>query len=598
MNNVTVPGCGSTRMGTGDLTSKAPPCRVGRRSSGTLRIAILAAAILMAGRPGAGAAPLELASPFTDHAVLQQGTNVPIWGWAGPGATVRVSFAGREAETKADTEGRWILRLPPLAAASEGRPLRAVSGETAIEREDVVVGEVWLASGQSNMEMPLAPAPHYPGVTNWEQEIAAANVPRLRMFTVAKAVSQIPQPRCGGTWQVCAPGVVSNWSAAGYFFGRDLLARLDVPVGIVHASWPGSGSAAWVRRAAMETDPSLKGMLAQWDGWSGEGYAKQLKVFELKLAEWEAAKKAARKSGQAPGPRPKPPHGGPDHHQRPANLWCGMVAPVLPYAARGVIWYQGETPGLGSYHDVFETVLRIQIADWRMQFGTPDLTFLIVQLTNWKQPLVTLPDALDPWAVGWARQRDDQIRVAATTAHAGTIVGHDLGGENYLHPPRKQAVGKRLALAAAALAYGQPVAWSGPLYREHRVEGDAIRVFFDHQGGGLMADGGTPLRRFALCGAEPTRQFVWADARIETAAESGLTEDTVVVRARSVSRPYAVRYAFEMNPEGANLSNRAGLPAHPFRTDDWAFVDKRTRQQSDEQWQRKLEEMRQPQNGK
>jgi len=456
---------------------------------------------------------LKLPAIFGDHMVLQCNMPVPIWGWAKPNEEVAVILKGKTPlVTKANEEGRWMLRLPPQPAGGPHELIVRTREET-VRFTDVLFGEVWVCSGQSNMEWPVALA------QNAKQEIATANFPQIRFFVVEKSVALEPQPDCKGRWVVCSPETVGGFSAVGYFFGREIHQRLKVPVGLIGTYWGGTPAEAWTDLKALESDPDLKPIL-------------------------ERLPRDRSKIPQQPQP--------PINNWTPTALFNAMVAPIIPYAIRGVIWYQGESNVGRAYQ--YRKLFPALINSWRRAWGQGDFPFLFVQLANY------LERKPEPTESAWAELREAQLLTFKTVRNTGMAVAIDIGEANDIHPRNKQDVGKRLALAALAIAYGQKVVYSGPIYRSMRIEGDKIRLFFDHVGSGLVAKGGE-LKGFAIAGED--RKFVWAKAKIEG--------NTVVVWSEQVPKPVAVRYAWADNPE-CNLYNKEGLPASPFRTDDWPGV--------------------------
>jgi sialate O-acetylesterase len=462
-------------------------------------------------------ADVKLASIFGDSMVLQRELPVPVWGWADAGEQVTVTFGDQTKQVAADSNGRWQVNLDPLSADAEGRSLK-VSGNNSIELKDVLVGEVWICSGQSNMEWGVG------GSMNAKEETAAADHPMIRLFDVqGHLTSPVAKDTCPGQWNVCQPSSVGGFSAVGYFFGRRLQSELGVPIGLVGSNWGGTRIEPWTSPAGFHTVPELKDIAAQVDAYN--------------------------ESTQVQG-------------QSPSAIYNAMIHPLSPFAMRGAIWYQGESNG-GEGESYFHKKQAL-VNGWRQIFQ-PNLAFYWVQLANWKEPTDN-PAGGD----GWALIREAQ-RKALEIDHTGMAVIIDIGEANDIHPRNKQDVGWRLAQWALHQTYGREnLVPSGPLYKSHRVEGSSIRVSFEHVGDGLMigskeglqptkevADG--KLQRFAIAGAD--KQWHWAEATIDG--------DDVIVSSPQVAEPVAVRYAFSMNPTGANLYNREGLPASPFRTDEW-----------------------------
>jgi sialate O-acetylesterase len=494
-------------------------------------------------------AEVKLASPFTSHMVLQREMKVPVWGTAAPGEKVTVEFAGQKKSIVAAADGKWRVDLKPLKASAEGRTLTVTGSHTGqpIQLDDVLVGEVWLASGQSNMDFSVSKkVKYFAGVTNEEQEIAAANYPLIRMFTGKSAKTYEPQSSVNGEWRVCSPETVPAFSAVGYFFARDLHQELKVPVGIVTLAFGASTAEAWIRRETMAADPQLKPMLDRFDSACQAFKATGADPGKLKAAEeaHEALDAQARAEGRPPPRRPRNPDPVQDQHNATV-LFNGMINPAIPYAIRGAIWYQGESivggeAGVELYPHVQATLIR----DWRKLWGEGDFPFYIVQLAGQE-----------------AGSNSPRVREAQATVlslpNTGMAVTTDIGEAHNVHPHNKQDVGDRLTRIALAKTYGHKIEYSGPVFDTMKVEGRAIRVKFSHLGGGLVAKGGGPLKWFVIAGAD--MKFVPAEAKLDG--------HTVVVSSSEVTAPVAVRYAWVNFPDGCNLYNAAGLPAAQFRTD-------------------------------
>lgn len=429
--------------------------------------------------------------------VLQQGIPVRIWGTAGPGEAVRVEFEGQSVSTTAGAGGKWEAWLKPLTAAG---PLEMkITGASAMVVKDVLVGEVWLASGQSNMEFALS------GAMNHDEEVAAADHPFLRLFIVKRVEADQPADDVTGAWEVCTPKTAARFSAVAYFFGRDLEGRLHVPMGLIESNWGGTPAQSWTSREALQNDPALQYVAGEW---------------QRVLAD-----PALRK------PYPTAPF----------RLYNAMIAPLTPYAIRGAIWYQGESNTSETHAFRYRRLFATMIEDWRNRWGEGDFPFLFVQLANFKANGL------------WPVLRESQAE-ALRLRNTGMAVTIDIGNPANVHPTNKQEVGRRLALAARALVYGEAVEFSGPVYRQATGEGGALRVWFTHAEG-MQAKGGGAVSGFTVAGKDGN--FVPAEARIEG--------DTVVVSSPQVSAPAAVRYAWADDPE-CNLINREGLPAVPFRS--------------------------------
>ena len=479
----------------------------------------------------AARADVRLPAVFSEHMVLQQqGTGAPVWGWAEAGEKVTVKIADQQAEATADDKGQWTVRLKPLAA---GGPLEmTVTGKNTISVKDVMVGEVWVASGQSNMEWSVN------AINATAEQKAAANFPALRMFTMQKGIGSKPIREHNGKWELCTPETVGGFSAVGYFFGRELHQQLNVPVGIIHTSWGGTPAEAWTEASALEADPDLKGMAENW--------RQQVAAFPQQLEEWKKVADAAEAEGRTV---PALPHDPRNNAWRSSGLYNAMIAPLAPYQIKGAIWYQGESNAERAYQ--YRKLLPAMIASWRKAWGQGDFPFGIVQLANF------MAQNDQPGESHWAELREAQSMTAAMPNN-GLAVAIDIGDAADIHPRNKEDVGKRLAAWALSGVYGKDVPGSGPVYESMAALGNAVRIKFKHTHGGLVAKGGEPVKGFAVAGED--RKWVWADAKIDG--------ETVVVSSPQVAKPVAVRYAWANNPV-CNLYNKAGLPASPFRTDDW-----------------------------
>ncbi|HXI70613.1 MAG TPA: sialate O-acetylesterase [Verrucomicrobiae bacterium] len=624
----------------------------------------------------------ELNPLFQDNAVLQCDARVPVWGTAHDAEKITVTFAGQKVSTVA-TNGGWKVWLQPMKPNATPQSL-TVSGDTTSVITNILVGEVWVASGQSNMERQLGLRVGQQPIADWEHEVAAANYPEIRQFYVPQTKSFTPLAMANGNWTVCSPATVKDFTAVGYFFARDLFAARHVPVGIIHSSWGGTPAEAWTSGAGLQTLPDFAGPLAQlkelaanpelahretlakqeawyqtadpgskpgavWSAaeldandwktmtlptlWESAGYAdfdgvfwfrrtfelpqywdggdvwlhlgavddndttwvngtlvgtttgwSQLRVYRvpgkllkhganviavrvldtgaggglyggdgtmrvmfgsagssshradkfLSLAGPWLCKPGAslRETGWPPGDFSQDP-------SAPTVLYNGMIAPLLPYAMRGVIWYQGEA-NVGRERQ-YQTLFPAMIADWRQAWGREDFPFLFVQIAPYNS---MTPEIRDAQLLSWQH--------TTNTAMAVTI---DCGDANDIHPPRKQPVGARLALAARALAYGEKLEYSGPVFDSMKIEGANAILKFTHLDGGLVAKDGE-LKGFTMAGAD----------KVFHPAQAKIVGEAVVVNAAEVPQPVAVRYGWANVPEG-NLFNRAGLPASPFRTD-------------------------------
>jgi sialate O-acetylesterase len=474
-------------------------------------------------------AAVKLPAVISDHMVLQQGMPVKVWGTADPGEMVKVDFQGQSVSVKAAENGKWTAWLRPLTAAG---PLEM--NINSLTLHDVLVGEVWLGSGQSNMEFRLATA------VNHDEEIARADYPLIHLFQVKRAVTEQPQDDVVGSWQVCSPATVKGFSAVEYFFGRHLLGNLHVPMGLIESDWGGTPAQSWTSRQALDSDPALKFVGDEWTNVLGR-YPEAKARYDVQLATWNTAAADAKAQGKTPPNRPNPP-AGPGHPNTPSGLYNAMIAPLTPYGIRGVIWYQGESNASEAHAYKYRRLFGAMIQDWRNQWNEGDFPFLFVQLANYKSN------------VYWPVLRESQTETLRL-ANTGMAVIIDIGESNDIHPKNKQDVGLRLALAARALAYHQPIEYSGPMYQAAAPEGSAMRVYFTHAEK-LAAAGGGEIAGFEVAG--PDGKYVPAQAKVDGG--------TLLVSSADVIAPAAVRYAWADDPV-ANLVNQIGLPAGPFRSD-------------------------------
>jgi sialate O-acetylesterase len=619
---------------------------------------------------------LRLPHVFSDHAVLQRDKPLPVWGWAAPGAPVAVTLATQSRTATADADGKWKVTFDPLAVGAPVE-LSATSAGATVKAVDLLIGEVWVCSGQSNMQWSTQQA------INGPQEVANANFPQIRLLGVPNISSDKPLDDIANSWAVCSPQTVGGFTAVGYFFGRELHQQLNVPIGLIGTSWGGTPAESWTSREALAANPDLAHFNAAFD--------KAMAEYPVALAKQAAASKASNdtaaaqalddSSWQLPAtdttawkdmaqpqnwekaglkidgvvwfrrsveiaatdagkdltlslgaiddsditwfdgtevghtdgwntprtytipaklatagthtiavrvtdtgggggfhgapedmhlgsvkldgawryqvakaiPEPPKPPMGPGNPWLPSSLRNGMITPLIPYAIRGAIWYQGESNASRAWQ--YRTLFPAMITDWRTAWGAGDFPFGFVQLANFTDARA------EPGDSDWAELRDAQLNTLRTLPAIGMGSAIDLGEAKDIHPKNKQDVGKRLAGWALATIHGKSLEWSGPLYTGAKIEDGKIRVAFDHLGGGLVARGGA-LKRFAIAGDD--KKFVWADAVIDGAS--------VVVSSAAVPKPVAVRYAWENNPEGCNLYNQEGLPASPFRTDEWPAI--------------------------
>jgi sialate O-acetylesterase len=487
------------------------------------------------------AADVTLAPLFTDKMVLQRDTKVAVWGTAKPRERVTVQFLRKSELTKADDKGRWSVKIGPFPI-HEGSKL-IVSGRNKITLTDVCVGEVWICSGQSNMAWTV--------MNSWgaAEALKTCADDKLRLFRVPYAISATPLHAVAKTtsWVPADPKVVRNFSAVAYYFGRRLRADFDCPVGIVQAAVGGTPAEAWTRRSVMQQDEITRPINERWDAYAA-GHPKRLRQYENQLAQWKKqAKEAWANERNAPNPPHKPQ--GPLHRNASGALFNGMIMPLVPYTMRGVIWYQGESNAGRAVQ--YRTLFRMLIRDWRATWAQGDFPFLFVQLPGFGDVATTVrPSA-------WAELREAQ-KNALEEPNTAMAVTLDLGNMRDIHPRNKTEVARRLALIAMAEVYGEKrVPWSGPVPAEISSDGPHMVVRFDHADG-LKAANDDPLWGFQIAGED--KQLRFAYARVEG--------NSVIVWHPRIRKPMYLRYAWSDYPL-ANLVNGAGLPAGPFRTDDW-----------------------------
>ena len=518
-------------------------------------VTLLALALLA---PSVLSAELSLPHFFSDHMVVQRERPAAIWGSAAPGAAVTVSFKGKTAKATADADGKWKTAIPTGKADGTGADLAVSSGREKVVLHDVLVGEVWFASGQSNMYFTMDRVPAYADL------IAKADHPQLRMFNAPLVTAVEPRDDIDGEWTLCSPETTPGYSAVAFFFARKLHLDLGIPVGVIKSAWGGKPVETFTSREALKTLPGTKKLVeaamerdAAFDQETAMAdYALRLKQWEEAIKKWRDTPPDERKDKRAPR-KPDTPRRALDTEGQPGVLFNSMIHPFAGYTLRGAIWYQGEgnaKPGAVPY----DQTLPLMIRDWRQRWGD-EFSFYFVQLANFRQPS-TGPGNKDPWPLLQDRMR----RVLESTPGTGMAITNDIGEAGDIHPKNKKDAGERLALWALAKDYGQDgLVYCGPLYQSGKPAGGAIRVTFDHAGDGLKARDGKDLQRFEIAGAD--RAWHWADAKIDG-------KDSVLVSSDAVASPVAVRYAWASNPEGANLVNSAGLPASVFRTDDWDDV--------------------------
>jgi sialate O-acetylesterase len=509
-------------------------------------------------------ADLKVPAVFGDNMVLQRGVPFAVWGTADPGEEIYVQFEqktadGKREEGKAvrtDKDGKWLVRIGPFETGEAGvltikgrekkAPPKGKAPITHLVFKNVLIGEVWVCSGQSNMQWEM-----YRSTLDPQKNIKEANHPHIRLFQVPRKAAATPQADVEAKWVECSPQTIPNFSAVAYFFGRDLHQRLNVPIGLIDTSFGGTPAEAWTSREALLAEDSLKYYVENIDS-ARKNYdaAKAKKAYEEALEKWKVAAEEAKKDNK---PIPKQP----TMQQPPgatansgSGLYNAMIAPLVPFAIKGAIWYQGESNAPKAYE--YRTLFPAMIKDWRAHWGQGDFPFLFVQLAPYWDS--------DSNGVRYAELRDSQLHTMATVKNSSMAVITDYGDEKDIHPKQKQPVGERLSTAARAMAYGEKVEYSGPIYKAKRVDGSQVVLEFEHLGGGLSMKG-EKLTGFTIAGEDG--KFVDADARIEG--------EKVVVSSPSVDKPKDVRFGWK-NFMTVNLFNKEGLPASPFRTDDQPYT--------------------------
>jgi sialate O-acetylesterase len=484
---------------------------------------------------------LRLARLFSDHGVLQQGKTLPVWGWAGSGETVEARLADQTQTTSAASDGRWQVQFSPLPAGGP-HTLTVTSRGAKVEAVDLLIGEVWLGAGQSNMAMTVSRAQDY------ERERATAALPQIRMFTVGGKAADQPAQDCSGQWRVCTPETVGSFSATAFFFGRRVQEELKVPIGLITTAVGGTPIESWNDAASQRAIPELAPMFSAAHEVIKFDPAAATVAFEQELEEWRLRAREARAKGEAP---PRAPRNPVEVQQRRSNvggLFNGKVAPLIPYAVKGMLWYQGEANSEAQKAPLYRHQLALLVTDWRRRWGDEALPFAWVQLPNLKGR-----------GESWCLVREAMLQTLALP-HTGMAITLDIGDDHDVHPKNKQDVGARLAMWALGSVYGRDVAVSGPRYLKHEIIGPHVVVKMSHTDGGLV--GRHDLQGFVICGED----------RKWKAAEVKIDGHKLFISSPEVPRPVAVRYAWADSPV-VSLWNGAGLPASPFRTDRFPASD-------------------------
>jgi len=507
-----------------------------------LKLILLSALLTLSVAPAA-LPDVELPGVFGDNMVLQQGMKVPVWGTAESGEKVTVAINGRSRATKTGKDGTWMVKLKKMEAGGPYEMI--VTGNNTLTFQNVMIGEVWVCSGQSNMAWTID------RIQNIDSEVSSANYPGMRMLTVNRISSETPLNDFPGEkpqWIQCDPETVKKFSAVAFFFGRKLHRDLDVPIGLLHSSWGGSVAEAWTNHEVLESKKELKPIIEDIELLKAN-YPRAKKQYDKQRAEQEKA----RAGGKQVNTYILPPRG-PQTRDWPSGLYNAMLAPMIPYGIKGVIWYQGESNSVRARQ--YRTLFPAMIKNWRKAWKQGNFPFVFVQLANWETESTGVTGG---WG-SWPELREAQVMTLKQpkTAMAVTI---DIGNPTNIHPNNKWDVGYRLALGALHTAYNKNIVYSGPMYKSMKKKKNTIRLKFSHSVDGLMTKNGGQLTGFEIAGKDHV--FHTATAYIE--------DNEVVVTCQEVQQPKAVRYGWDDNPE-CNLYNLVLLPASPFRTDLWPGI--------------------------
>jgi len=492
--------------------------------------------------PVLGRAEFSLHPLISDHAVFQRDVPFPVIGKADPGAEVEVRWQGKDFKAKAGADGKWLVKLDPSPANEKGQILKATSGTNSIEVSDILIGEVWLASGQSNMEWKLKQC------VAQSVEAEKAEDPLLRLVGISHSPSREPSDNVKISWNLSSKGSALNFSAVGYFFGRELRRDLKVPVGVIQSAVGGTPAEAWTPIEFLQAEPDFAKAVKDREEYSN-WYPRLLEKYEKEKPAYDLAVAEAEKTGAKPPKKLRPPNPPEKNPNLASVLWNGMIHPLVPYPIRGVIWYQGEANAYRA--EVYEKLLTGMIGSWRKAWGQGDFPFLIVQLADFNY------NEEGGSGTTWAKLRDAQSAVADHVAKTGMAVILGLGEPGDIHPQRKMEVGQRLALLAKRIAYGQEVDGDGPIYQSVDFSAGEAKVTFRDVAGVLKTTDQKEVGGFAVAGSD--KQFKPAQVRLE--------KNQVILKSSEVASPAFVRYAWCNRPTDANLTDESNLPARPFRTD-------------------------------
>ena len=502
-------------------------------------------------------AELKLPAIIGDNMVLQQKQANPLWGWDAPGTEVTVKFAGQTKTAKADAKGKWTVKLDAVPANAQPETI-TIKGSSTKELKNVLVGEVWICSGQSNMGFNLS------SVWDADLDIAQAKDAQLRLISVPQVGTQEDQDDFKGQWEECTPTVAAQFTAVGYHFGRVLREMLGVPVGLIDDAWGGSSCEAWVKRDVLEKDPRFASIIARWKQteatFTQEVFEKQMAEHQAKADAWAKARaEAAKAKTLFTTPAPRAPQNPLTGQHRPGNLYSGVLHPTIGYGIKGVIWYQGESNASRAkeYRDLFP----FMIEHWRKEWKQGDFPFYWVQLADFK------PYQTEPGESDWAELREAQTLTMSKLPHTGQCVITDLGEANDIHPKNKRDVAERLARWALVNDYGQKLVYRSPELKDAKFDGGKALLTFDYAPQGLRTVDTDDVKGFAICGED--KKWVWAKASIIGGSKKGTNQ--IEVSAEGVAKPVAVRYAWADNPV-CNVYSAEGLPVTPFRTDDFPMI--------------------------
>lgn len=513
-----------------------------------LRRHLLLTAVLL---PFAAHAELKLPAIIGDNMVLQQKQTNPIWGWDTPGTDVTITFAGQTKSAKTEADGKWTVKLDPVPANAQPQTM-SIKGSSSRDLKNILVGEVWVCSGQSNMQFNVGSC--------WDAdlEIASAKFPQIRLISVPQVGTQEPQKDFKGEWKECSPETIGGFTAVGYFYGRTLHRLLNVPVGLINNAWGGSAAEAWIRRDVLEKDTRFKELMTGWKQREATLSTDKAKAdFDKTFAAWKAKGDEARKAGKAFNERaPQSPQSILAGNSRPGNIYNGVLLPTIGYGIKGAIWYQGESNSGRAYE--YGYLFPLMIQHWREQWKQGDFPFYWVQLADF------MAEKPEPGDSTWAELRESQTKTQSAVPNGGQAVIIDLGEANDIHPKNKRDVGERLARIALTRDYGFKFPYRSPEFKSLQVNGNKAVVTLDTFGSAIRTVDVTEAKGFAVCGED--KKWAWADAKV-------IGKDKVEVSAAGVAKPVAVRYAWADNPV-CNVFTNEGLPVTPFRSDDFPMITK------------------------